>query len=197
MGQHEGVWRRVVVVVVLGLAVAVADATPAGACSCAPQTDAEQLASAEQVYVGELVAAVPVVEPTDTLFPYRAALRFEVDEVFAGEVGRTAEVWTTPGSGSVCGLGANVGERWLVIATRDLPDDDYLFTGSCSASQLLRGPAPGWVGEGHPPDPDVPAPPDRSARDDLAAIALAAAGAAGVVAVGLRLGARRSRLSPA
>ena len=183
--------RRFLVLLVLGLAVAVADAAPAAACSCAPRSPAEQLAESEEVYVGELASTAPVIDRTDDLLPYRLALRFDVDEVFVGDVGRTAEVWAYPGTGSLCGLGAEVGQRWLVFASRDDPQDDHLVTGFCSASQRLPGAAAAWVGEGHPPDPDVPAPPERSATDDLARAtgALAAAGALAVV--GLRIGTRR------
>lgn len=150
-----------VVLLVLGLALVVVDGAPAAACSCFwDQTTVLETAGA--AFTGEFDSLGPVYEPSGPYGIGSSALRFSVDEVFAGSVGPLAEVLTPNGS---CQLNPLEGERWFIVASREPPRDD-LFVGSCGPSEMIgAGNAPRWIGEGHPPDDDLAAPPRRTPRD--------------------------------
>jgi hypothetical protein len=158
-------------VVVLG------GASAAHACSCVPRTHREELAEAAAVFTGELTSLVPA--RVEDLGLVEHAFRFEVDEVFRGQVGPTAEVLSLLGS-AACGLDARVGQRWFVIADRDERHPDELVTSYCTATQRLTGATPHFVGVGHPPDPAVAAPPDRTVDTTSLAVMVLAGGAAAI-----------------
>ena len=162
----------------------------AHACSCAPATPAEQMAEADAVFTGELTSVTPV--RVDDIGLYEHAFRFDVDEVFGGSVGPTAEVLSTLG-GTGCGLDAQVGQRWVVVASREVSHPEDLTTGYCTETRIIGEATPRFVGEGHPPDPSIPAPRDRTVDTRVATGQLVALGlllAIGVVAGAMALGRR-------
>ena len=75
----------------------------ARACSCAPVTTAEMVASADLVFVGEEILRVE----TRREWP-AVAVTFAVIEAYKGEVTSEMTLWTGHGGGD-CGVGAMVG----------------------------------------------------------------------------------------
>jgi hypothetical protein len=160
-----------VAVTVAGLLVMTAG--PAAACSCAiVRSEAERIARADAVFVGELIGSRvdPSATPRDTQrIPYAApvVLTFKVSRVYKGAVGERQEIVTPGGGGAGCG-GFGSGLRgtgpFLVFAFNSAGAMYRLGPGQyasslCSGSRALadRGtPAPS-----EPPAPGTPGQPDN------------------------------------
>jgi hypothetical protein len=116
MPLHVGVAMRIRrIVCAIGVTVAACPAvlavtaSPAGACSCTAIGDEEAFSLADVVFTGTVVAAEA---PADATAP--TTLRFDVDQVYKGDVAAHQEV-RTPSSSAACGL-APTDERLLVFA---------------------------------------------------------------------------------
>ncbi|MGQ0744016.1 MAG: hypothetical protein ACT4OS_06705 [Acidimicrobiales bacterium] len=88
--------------------VLVVVAPPARACSCLPATEPELFAIADAVFIGRLVSAQPVDE-------FAVELAWEVSSIFKGSVTYRQGVETGLNS-AACGLSADVGSTYLVLA---------------------------------------------------------------------------------
>lgn len=97
--------------------VAVFGAAPALACSCAPMSDREYVASADVIFTGTLLNRDEPEPGPDGLMSSAdpATLTFAVSEVYKGQVGPTAQVRTAM-SGASCGLEVE-GERPFLLFT--------------------------------------------------------------------------------
>lgn len=171
---------------------------PAAACSCVEQTPAEQVASADAVFVATADGG-PREVGGSTL-----AYELEVEAVHVGEVDAVVEVRTGRGDGD-CGI--DLSGRHLVFAHRD--DEGRLSTGLCSGTRpLADGEQATGVGPGRVPDPPptVAGPPiggpegdvedaDPSPGELLAGVGLVVLVAGGVAVLVLRR--RRSATSRA
>lgn len=135
-------WVLTVVVVVAG--VGVWTAAPAGACTCAPSTEAEHLAEADAVFLGEVTGL-------DERSAAEVAWTFAVDGVIKGDVGGEQAVSSAADSAS-CGLVAERGGYYLVFAHRS-------GGGGLSASLCggTRAATPGEQPEGFPAAVPIPA----------------------------------------
>ena len=152
-------------------ALLVATTGPAAACSCAVfRSEADRAASADAVFVGQLVDRVNRIDqqardlmhssnPADrTRAPRsdssRAVLTFEVSRVYKGAVGNRQQIVTDPGEpgGPTCGgMAVPSGEPFLVFAWQASPELSRRFqlnpgqyvSGWCSGSRpLAHGGAP-------------------------------------------------------
>jgi hypothetical protein len=158
---------------------------PAAACSCAiVRSEAERMARADAVFVGELVGSR--VDPSATTlktstipYPPPVVLTFKVSRVHKGAVSARQEIVTPGGGGAGCG-GFGIGLRgtgpFLVFAY-DSAGDMYLLqpgqyaSNLCSGSRALtdRGtPAPGG-----PPATGAPGRSDNSPSPTSASPAVA------------------------
>jgi hypothetical protein len=106
--------RRIVCAIAVAVAacpaVLAVTASPAGACSCIAIDDEEAFSLADAVFTGTVVVAET---PADLTAP--TTLRFDVDQVYKGDVTAHQEV-RTPSSSAACGL-APTDERLLVFAS--------------------------------------------------------------------------------
>ncbi len=98
-------------------------------CKCAQQSADKKLKEAEAVFVGEVLAV-----SRDTA-KRTMAINFKVEEYWKGVTYREVLVVSTlPGPGS-CGLRVEVGEKFLVYASRN----KQLQTSLCSSRPLKDG----------------------------------------------------------
>lgn len=193
VGAVRVVLASLAAVLVAGMVV-VGDASAAHACSCIAERPAQQAAEADAVFAGELISVTPARVDDSGL--YQHAFRFDVDEVFVGPVGPTAEVLSSLG-GAACGIEPAIGQRWVVVASRDERHPEDLTTNGCTASRVIGPTTPRFVGQGRPPDPAVAVPPDRTVDTRAVAGQLGAIGllAIGLVAGAMALGRRRTVLA--
>ena len=146
----------------------------ADACSCVPQTGAEQAARADVVFAG----TVTVIEAPITGFTFSSmdpmSIRFAVDAVYKGEATRTYWV-SSARSGASCGFEFLVGKRYMVFAR---VSGDRVETDLCSGT--LQGgldPASVALPAGHAPGEDPPS-------TALVAVILITIGTAAAAAIG-------------
>jgi hypothetical protein len=138
-------------VAVLAGGLLVMTAGPPAACSCAMvRSEAERMARADAVFVGELVGSRvdPSASPRETRripYPAPVLLTFEVSRVYKGAVGARQEIVTPGGGGASCG-GFGIGLRgagpFLVFAFNSAGDMYRLAPGQyasnlCSGSRAL------------------------------------------------------------
>jgi len=159
-------------------------AGPAAACTCAMvRSEAERMARADAVFVGELVGSRvdPSAAPRETRripYPAPVVLTFKVSQVHKGAVSERQEIVTPGGGGAGCG-GFGIGLRgtgpFMVFAFNSA---GYLYrlqpgqyaSNLCSGSRALtdRGtPVPG-----RPPTTGTPGQPDNSSSPTSAPRAL-------------------------
>jgi hypothetical protein len=186
---NVGAVRLVLAMTFLAAVVVLGSGTAAHACSCIGTPPAQQVAEADAVFTGELTSVTPA--RVDDIGLYEHAFRFDVDEVFAGSIGPTAEVLSALG-GAACGLEPAVGQRWVIVASRGEPHPEDLTTSSCVASRPIGETTPRFLAAGQPPDASVAAPPDRTVDTRSLALAAAVGGAAVIALVtgAIRLGRR-------
>jgi len=145
----------------------------ASACSCVPQTGAQQAARADVVFGG----TVTVIEPPITGLTFSSAdpmsIRFSVDAVYKGDATRTYWV-SSARSGASCGFEFLVGKRYMVFARLS---GDRVETDLCSGT-LQGGIDPASVGlpAGRAPRDDSPS----TALIAVIAVTLAVASAAAI-----------------
>ncbi|HYI63133.1 MAG TPA: hypothetical protein VEW93_15180 [Acidimicrobiales bacterium] len=143
--------RRLIVLVVLAAALVLGrPPSLAGACSCAESTPAEEVARAEVVFTGTVVASRPV--PADD--PSGAGNldhTVEVDRVYKGDVAAEVIVMGVEDTSS-CGYAFAPG-RYLVYGSQE--DGERINTSLCSATTALPtgSPVPAELGEGRAPTP--------------------------------------------
>jgi hypothetical protein len=140
-------------VAVMAGGLLVMTAGPAAACSCAiPGSEAERIARADAVFVGELVGSRvdPSASPRETRripYPAPVVLTFQVSRVVKGAVSERQEIVTPGGGGAGCG-GFGIGLRgtgpFLVFAYDSAGDMYRLGPGQyasnlCSGSRALGG----------------------------------------------------------
>lgn len=125
----------------------------ASACSCVPQTGAQQTARADVVFRG----TVTVIEPPITGFTFSSldpmSIRFRVDAVYKGDAPRTFWV-STARWGASCGFEFTVGRDYTVFAR---VSGDRVETDLCSGT--LQGgldPASAALPAGRAPREDPP-----------------------------------------
>jgi hypothetical protein len=185
--RRLGAVALTVAVLVGGLLVMTAG--PAAACTCARgQSEAERIARAEAVFVGELVGSR--VDPSATMprqtgrisLPAPVVLTFKVRQVYKGAVDTHQEIVTPGGGEAACG-GFGSGLRgtgpFLVFAFNSAGAMYRLGPGQyasnlCSGSRALA--------DGEQPAPGRPARPDNWPATTQLAIGI------GVLAVGVAAG---------
>lgn len=197
------IWGRLgavaLTVAVMAGGLLLVTAGPAAACSCAVvRSEAERMARADAVFVGELVGSRvdPSAAPRETRripYPAPVVLTFKVSRVHKGAVSERQEIVTPGGGGAGCG-GFGIGLRgtgpFMVFAFNSAGDMYRLQPGQyasnlCSGSRALtdRGtPVPGG-----PPATGAPGRPDNSPSPTIAPRALAdnpAAAPSGIPATG-------------
>jgi hypothetical protein len=164
----------VLLVAVMAGGLLVMTAGPAAACTCAMvRSEAERMARADAVFVGELVGSRvdPSASPRETRripYPAPVVLTFKVSRVYKGAVGQRQEIVTPGGGDGGCG-GFGIGLRgtgpFMVFAFNSAGYMYRLGPGQyasnlCSGSRVLtdRGtPAPS-----EPPATGTPGQPDTS-----------------------------------
>jgi hypothetical protein len=167
---------------VLAGGLLVMTAGPAAACSCAlVRSEAERIARADAVFVGELVGSQvdPSASPRDTRripYPAPVVLTFEVSRVYMGAVGARQEIVTPGGGGASCGLELSGPGPFLVFAYDSAGDMDRLAPGQyasnlCSGSRALAD--RGTPASGGPPPTGGPGRLDNSPSPTSAPPALA------------------------
>lgn len=137
-------------VAVMAGGLLVMTAGPAAACSCAVvRSEAERMARADAVFVGELVGSR--VDPsastpkTSTMpDPAPVVLTFQVSRVVKGAVSERQEIVTPGGGGASCGLELSGPGPFLVFAYDSAGDMYRLEPGQyasnlCSESRALGG----------------------------------------------------------
>lgn len=152
----------------------------ARACSCAPVTTAEVVASAEIVFVGEEIFR-DVARQT---WP-PVAVTFSVAEAYKGSIGSEITVWTGQGGGD-CGLGPT---RGLVGITAYTDGDGVVSVDSCGSLHDAEA-----VAALLEPIPTIGAAPESSAPDGGSGLpwaSVALTGVAGVALVAVVLARRR------
>jgi hypothetical protein len=157
-------------------------AGPAAACTCAMvRSEAERIARADAVFVGELIGSRvdPSASPRETRripYPAPVVLTFKVSRVYKGAVGARQEIVTPGGDGASCG-GFGIGLRgtgpFMVLAFNSAGYMYRLQPGQyasnlCSGSRALtdRGtPAPSESqATGTPGQPDTSPSPTSAPR---------------------------------
>ncbi|PWK86364.1 tissue inhibitor of metalloproteinase [Lentzea atacamensis] len=116
--------------------------SPASACSCAIETEAEQYQRADHVFTGTVrqktVERGHKADPFDDL--HRYAVR--VHKVLKGEVPRHVNVITTVQS-AMCGIELTKGAQYLIFSFGD-SSDRRVETNLCSGTRLVSQP-PGLI----------------------------------------------------
>jgi hypothetical protein len=149
-------------------------AGPAAACTCAMvRSEAERIARADAVFVGELIGSRvdPSASPRDTRripYPAPVVLTFKVSRVYKGAVGERQEIVTPGGDGASCG-GFGIGLRgtgpFMVFAFNSAGYMYRLGPGQyasnlCSGSRVLTD--RGTPSPSEPPATGTPGQPDTS-----------------------------------
>jgi hypothetical protein len=158
----------------------------ASACSCVPQTGAQQAARADVVFGG----TVTVIEPPITGLTFSSmdamSIRFSVDAVYKGDATRTYWV-SSARSGASCGFEFLVGKRYMVFAR---VSGDRVETDLCSGTlQGGRDPASVGLPAGRAPREDPPS-------TALIAVILATFATATTAAIGAAYRARTRAVPP-
>ncbi|WCO65806.1 hypothetical protein PO878_14985 [Iamia majanohamensis] len=143
-------------IVLAGALVALAaGAGPAGACSCAASTTAEDLARADVVFVGTVEGSQRVDVPQElfVVTEVAEATTFRVQRVFAGDAAPRLTVLHELDSAG-CGITFR-GARHLVFATRT---PDGLITSLCTGTRSIEtgADAPEELGQGAVPTTSAP-----------------------------------------
>jgi hypothetical protein len=142
-GGHDGarVWqtrRRAAVVLLLsGLAFA-SFAASAGACRCAPRSLEQHFDQAEIVLIGTATAVRPASSPEGTRWlEVDFAPQFTAGKPIKGTL--DGVVLVTSDTSASCGVAVEVGETYVVFASRAEPGDRLAWFHTCSGSRIYRG----------------------------------------------------------
>ena len=132
MATVSGQLRRALRAGVLGLSLWALPHAEARACSCLPPAPPSQaLAQAAAVFEGRVTSGAEVAADPSLFISLR---RYEVEvlRVWKGELGDAAAV-VTPSSSAACGRRFEIGERYLIYASRG--DDGELTDYLCSRTR--------------------------------------------------------------
>ena len=192
--RRLGAVALTVAVMVGGLLVMTAG--PAAACTCAGvRSEAERMARADAVFVGELVGSrvdPSVTTPRETRrihFPAPVVLTFKVSQVYKGAISAHQEIVTPGGGEAACG-GFGIGLRGtgpFLVYAHDSAGDMYRLEPGQYASNLCSGSRA--LAHGEQPALGSPGRPDSWPATTQLAVGigvLAVGVAAGLGLVGLR-----------
>jgi len=152
----------------------------ARACSCAPVTTAEVVASAELVFVGEEILRVETRQEWPSV-----AVTFAVVEAYKGDVASEITVWTGHGGGD-CGVGPMTGLVGIVAYI----DGDRATINSCGSLHDAQAIA-ALLDPVEIIDASSATTPEDDAGFEMPWPALGVAGAAGLAILGIVLARRR------
>ncbi|HEY7704619.1 MAG TPA: hypothetical protein VID03_07300 [Acidimicrobiia bacterium] len=145
-------------------------AGPARACSCALAEPQELLKGSPAAFIGTLTAQ------RTTNVQGRSVFLFDVEAVYAGDIGREVAVYSA-GDSAACGLSSPVGQRLAVFASLNGSD---LESNLCSIADVDQ--TTSQLGSGAPPSATgtIGVPPDieRPTRVDWQGVGLAVGGLA-------------------
>ncbi len=155
--------HRALLLVLALLAVPVAlvlTAGPAHACSCAPRTFPEQVASADAVLTGTATSREDPAGSGDAVSS-ASSIRwgFAVDTVHRGDLAARVTVVAAM-SGASCGIAFTPGVRYVVVGMRDPVGD--VETGLCTGTAPVAALSPAdlaALGPGRPVPPPAALPP--------------------------------------
>jgi hypothetical protein len=132
------------------------------ACSCAYQPDPKKaLEAAHIVFAGKVldVKEDVWVDPKEgSVYGWRKAVRFEVNQVWKGVDQKEFIVLTNAGGESACGFDFEIGKSYLVYSYKNnRADKDEWETGTCSRTNLLSAAKPDLeqIGQGQKPSVKV------------------------------------------
>lgn len=109
------------------IVAAVTWSSPARACSCTNEPDfAQAFASSHTVFIGEVLAIRPAPEYGSEVW-----VLLSVEGWWKGAPPHTTIEIRTGADDGVCGVGFDVGERWIVFALQSQFLAPHLWTHSC------------------------------------------------------------------
>ena len=175
--------RRLTLLLLVLVAVGLADAEPAHACSCAAVPEPSAFASAEVVFLGEVVDFDGPRRATGDLVRWT----FEVQEVYKGDVAARQEIVSSELARS-CGpwFTPDVAAYVFAGSPTEVPlGEDQYYVGACGPSRIAAtGPLDVDV-VGQPPRTVPLAPPPTSGGPTSPAAIVAAVLVVAAVALGL------------
>jgi hypothetical protein len=146
-------------------ATVIVAASPAGACSCEELDDAVSFASADAVFIGQVIRTHPARDGGEV-----EVVVVQVSDVFKGEVDREQGI-ATPATD--CGIAFQGGDAFLVFADttttndRITLEDGFLYTEACAGTRAITADTDlAFAGAATPPN-DVGAPTTAEIRAQM------------------------------